>query len=453
MHFRLKPIATYINMGGEGMHSLFVESNNTYVRRRCQSHISWRVSDAGINEMTAETWDLATYLREGVTWGRLSAIATQSRDIGGLQLFPAFSAAHRRFKEPSPPSVLDARPETNWLFLQWLIPRQALLSQLIPLDVQQRGLRNQSATSAAATIQNRTHCLLRRLDLVLLHKGLFLFHYNQVKKCVVADTTYDELVERASTIITSLDTTDITLKSLELKREDFGEDELNGGWVKLALRQHPGFGVDECEDFMPEAMAYHLRVSMRMSGHLRLTWENVNSSEWLAGGILSKDPNTARACARLLHDHLKRKSPSEMRPFEAAVTQDEGLMLQIDDFASQDPPCLVWRRQGRWAYLFKFLAGRFTGNGDTVLDCESMHARWKWISEHRRSIRFRLLNSVLKLALYLERHGDFPVAELYAFSQEVDAAEAAQYAEVRANPTIDARMRAAYMWQAPRIQS
>ena len=96
--------------------------------------------------------------------------------------------------------------------------------------------------------------MFRRLDLVLLHKGLFRFHYNQVKESVVADTTYDELVERAATIIGSLETTDHTLQALCLKREDLGDDELTSGWVKLALRTHSGIGANAVDDFMPEAI-------------------------------------------------------------------------------------------------------------------------------------------------------------------------------------------------------
>lgn len=437
------------NMGQhEGIHAQFTQSNNSYVRRRCMSHISWRTCDAALQIMTPESWDLSTYLRDGITWGRLLAIATQPRNIGGLALMNAHSAAYLAFASPAPPSVLESRPETNFIFLQWLRPRQQILSKLIPHDLAQRNLRNQSALNASATIQNAKNMIYRMVDLVMLHKGLSLFHANKANHHVVAKHSYDQLVENLSDIITDLRVNDYVLKALDMHASDFMPHELNVSWVTFVVRQS-GVGASECEDLLPDLLEYQQKIAMRMVGHLRLTWENINTPELLSGSILSKDAQTARTCARRFHDHLKRVQANELKPYERCWVDDTELMRQLDEFALQEPPCVVWRGRARWSYLFKFLAARFLGAGDTVLDCESMHARWKWMSETRNGIRFRLLNAVLKLSLHLEHYGDFPDdGMIYEHCNEIDAAERLQYAEACANREIAPRMRSAYMWQS-----
>ena len=130
------------------------------------------------------------------------------------------SLDYKKFALLAPPSVLDGRPETNLLFLQWLLPRQTLLKRLIPLDVAQRGLKGKAAERSARTIQNDSHNLRRYINLVMLHKGLYLFHKNKDDNCVVLSTTYDDLVQRASNMITSLEptqhVTDVTQTKLAL---------------------------------------------------------------------------------------------------------------------------------------------------------------------------------------------------------------------------------------------
>jgi hypothetical protein len=76
----------------------------------------------------------------GVTWNRRQVIAVSRPDQGGLHLFDRDSAAHAAFMRPSPPSVVEDRPESDYEFLRWLMPRQHHLARLINVDTQQRNL-------------------------------------------------------------------------------------------------------------------------------------------------------------------------------------------------------------------------------------------------------------------------------------------------------------------------
>ncbi len=72
---------------------------------------------------------------------------------------------------------------------------------------------------------------------------------------------------------------------------------------------------------------------------------------------------------------------------------------------------VLWRGHGRFATLFKFLAGRFLANPDSVLDVERQHAVWQWVLQRRRSMKLKSLNAWLKLSAYLRGHGPLPPTE------------------------------------------
>eukprot|EP00959_Pyramimonas_sp_CCMP1952_P158157 3307386-Pyramimonas_sp.AAC.1 len=90
-------------------------------------------------------------------------------------------------------------------------------------------------------------------------------------------------------------------------------------------------------------------------------------------------------------------------------------MEQLTGFAGMEPPCLLWRCNGRFADIFRFAALRFRCVPDHVLDCESVHARWKWLEWTRRNIKFKLLNAMLKLSQHLrDNGGQFPANAVLA---------------------------------------
>ena len=127
------------NEGHAGVHRFIELLNPSYVRRRCMLHLSWRVADAGIRvivEQGRNHVDISTYLRDGVTWTRLVAITTQPASRGGLSLLVSGSQEHAEFSSVKPPKVIDDRPETDFEFLAWLIPRQRLLGKLAELEMQ-----------------------------------------------------------------------------------------------------------------------------------------------------------------------------------------------------------------------------------------------------------------------------------------------------------------------------
>ena len=83
-------------------------------------------------------------------------------------------------------------------------------------------------------------------------------------------------------------------------------------------------------------------------------------------------------------------------------------MAQLERFAEDPDPQCVWRKSGRYADLFMFLADRFLDAPDHVLDAESVHAQWKIIEVGRRSLKFKLMNALLKLRHHRFSYGRIP---------------------------------------------
>ena len=87
------------------------------------------------------------------------------------------------------------------------------------------------------------------------------------------------------------------------------------------------------------------------------------------------------------------------------------MMQEMTEFAAEAPPVQLWKRGGRYSHLFKFLAGRFLANPDSVLDVERQHAVWQWVLQRRRAMKLKSLNAWLKLSAYLRGHDALPTAE------------------------------------------
>ena len=106
--------------GSHGVHVFFEDLGTGYVRKRCLPHISWRTSDMGIKASELDYKDLAAYFVDGVTWGRLRAIATQNPEDGGLGLFKDGSRKCKDIFSTSPSAIIKNRPETDLNFLEFL---------------------------------------------------------------------------------------------------------------------------------------------------------------------------------------------------------------------------------------------------------------------------------------------------------------------------------------------
>ncbi len=107
-------------------------------------------------------------------------------------------------------------------------------------------------------------------------------------------------------------------------------------------------------------------------------------------------------------------------------------MRDISTIADDPALACIWRKDGRTAHLFRFIADRFAGAPDSVGFCESIHAQWKWLEVNRRGMKFKLLNSLLKLRNYVTTYESLPpLAELQEHIDVVDMGLAALYRNIR----------------------
>lgn len=208
------------NEGSAGVHALLELDNHSYVRRRCFGHLPWRVADAGLDAMGdrhKKLLAISAHLRDGTTWTRCKALAVQTVSTGGLALLEDGSSEFHALFSVGPPRVLDERPETAWLFLAWLLPRQHHLSTLLLADQNLRNLSSRHAILATASMQSPSDCVCRFVDYIMLHKALYLFHRIKVKPYIADsdDISFADLVERACQTIMSCELDENTWKLLE----------------------------------------------------------------------------------------------------------------------------------------------------------------------------------------------------------------------------------------------
>eukprot|EP00973_Karenia_brevis_P059730 8314747-Karenia_brevis.AAC.1 len=112
--------------------------------------------------------------------------------------------------------------------------------------------------------------------------------------------------------------------------------------------------------------------------------------------------------------------------------QSQTLLGEISTIADDPAPACIWRKHGRTAQLFKFLADRFLGAPDSVGEAESIHAIWQRLENNRSRMKLPLLNAVLKLRTYHEHYGELPsYEELLPYINDVEDAFTMMYAHAR----------------------
>ena len=112
-----------------------------------------------------------------------------------------------------------------------------------------------------------------------------------------------------------------------------------------------------------------------------------------------------------------------------------------------NPEC-VWRKGGRCADLFVFLADRFGGGPDSVIDCEGKHAEWQMLVTNRRALKFKLLNAMLKLRGFIRVNGGLPDwSDLQPHFDAVRAGMVLRYQQAVADPNVP-RNRADWIYAA-----
>ena len=185
------------NEGSQGVHVFFEDLGTGYVRKRCLPHISWRVGDMAIKASELDYKDLAAYLVEGVTWGRLKAIATQAPEDGGLGLFNESSHACKEFFSASPSAIIKNRPETDHTFLEFLKGKEHTLHLLAERDLHQRTSLGPEASKAVLSLADIGLRIFRTVLCEVLHRCLFLHYWTSKHPRVAAVCSWDELFEEA----------------------------------------------------------------------------------------------------------------------------------------------------------------------------------------------------------------------------------------------------------------
>ena len=156
--------------------------------------------------------------------------------------------------------------------------------------------------------------------------------------------------------------------------------------------------------------------------------------------LLSTNPEQAQVASRELLTHLTKLRPNQCSLFEGAFLNNDTLMLQLSTYAEDINPECIWRKNGAFKDLFKFIADRFLGAPDHVLGCESTHACWKILEVGRRGMTFKLLNALVKLRHYTFSNGSIPsFADIQENMNEIVRGYAARYTALMEDPTVAPR--------------
>jgi hypothetical protein len=424
------------NEGASGVHSQLERFVPDYCRRRCLGHLPWRVADQGLIELGdlhIKTKAISAFLHESGTWNRFKSIAVADIADGGLALFPDASPAFAHMFGCGSPRSLDERPDTTAALLEWLIPRHQTLAIIVRHDEATRELKGKTNILARESLQSNADCVARRVAFVLIKKALFTYYYIEGREHVALHTNMEALFERAKTIIMSTACDEHVLRFLGHSMEDVRAADLTAAhWVEIAVRLSPGVSEQEQETLISPMIHLSDKVALRMQAHLSLNALNILRSTWAAARILSSIPGEAQIAAKELlwapSVGLMRLREDQLTNFEAAVISNEILNEQLQAFAGREHPVCVWRGEGRYTALFVFLANRFCGAKDHVLDVESVHAQWKHLTNGRNALKFKTLNAVLKLRHYFFTVGNLPAfEELDTYIEEVAQAHRQRY--------------------------
>ena len=124
------------------------------------------------------------------------------------------------------------------------------------------------------------------------------------------------------------------------------------------------------------ARKYHAKVAARMATHVKQTLDNINRSTWVSAKVLAKEASVAQLGAIEWQQYLQRTRESVLTSYDKTWKDDPQMMSLLNDFVLERPAVVLWRKGGKYARIFKFLAMRFLTCPDSVLDCERVHAIW-----------------------------------------------------------------------------
>ena len=395
------------NEGQHGVHAYFENLSPGYVRRRCLSHIAWRTCDVAIRVSSLSYKTLVSYLTDGITWFRLRQLAITPRGLGGLGLFGDGTRACKAMFGEAPHGIVENRPETDLMFLQFLENKEPVLEKLASKDLESRDL-NAETKAAVLNLSNIKDRVNRRILQEILQRCMYLHYWSGKHTLVASSDSWEGLLQRSVSLILSLDISDQVLERFRLTEDDLAAMlERPKTWVDLAVLQVVG-DQGLVAERLEEALVFHRTVTDQAAAHLNLLCENTLRTPWLAARILSKDRAHARDAAAALAKHLAKTRPANRTLFEEFMFSSEDLRTSLEQFSREEPAVLLWHADGKYETLFKFLAPRFLLAPDSVLDAERVHARWQWLCDRRRALKLPLMNASLRLRHYTESNQAFP---------------------------------------------
>ena len=399
------------NEGVHGVHAHFEDLSPGYVRHRCLPHIAWRTADMAIRASNLDYKTLAAYLVEGITWSRLREIATRSVADGGLELFRDGSRACQHIFGKAPSAIVSTRPETDLNFLKVLKSKEHHLHKLATKDLEQRTTLGADTTKAVQNLGDIKLRICRAILGEIIERCLFLMYWNSKHTRVACETSWDELMSKATFIILDLEISEYFLERFKYPAEELAAlDPRPQTWVELVVLDVVG-ERDLVDGNLQEALDFHRSVSGQAAAHLALLLDNTFRTPWTAAKLLSRDKAVAQAAAQTLSRHLASTRPSNHTAFEKHIFETEVLWKDLVDFAAADPPVLLWQGHGQYETLFRFLAPRFLVAPDHVLDAERVHSRWQWVCNIKHSLKMQTLNACLRMQFFLENNQAFPPHE------------------------------------------
>ena len=408
------------NEGADGVHALMEDIRPDYVRRRCLAHLPWRCADqvlACVGEQHDEIKAISYYLHDSGTWNRLKAIAVQTPACGGFGLLSEGSPAYHGVFSKAPPRNMGERPNTTVALLVWLQPRAGMLARLVAHDFALRDLQGKQNRLAHTSLVSAEKNVLRRITCVNMKKVMYVYYHIEKTEHVSTHTSLDGLFQKATKILTSTECDAYTLDHLGLPADYIATQGLRPDihWVEVALRTSPRLSAAEQDELLPSLYEFNEKIVYRAQGHMGLNLINIFRTTWTSATMLNPDPQVAQEAANKLlwqpSVGLLRLRPDQCTPFERSLLANPVLMQQIENIATIKPAMQLWRGNGYFKDLLYFLANRFLGAPDHVLDAESVHAQWKWIEVNRRAIKFKLLNAIVKLRFFVFTNRRLPPSE------------------------------------------
>ena len=303
----------------------------------------------------------------------------------------------------TPCAIVDGRPETDLNFLKLLEGKEHLLHTMATKDLQQRDL-NADTRAAILSLGDIKSRILKRILQEILERCQFLYYWSGKHPSVACETSWDELMQRAVSLILSLEITPKVMERFHMKEEHLAAmDARPKTWVDLAILQVVG-EQDLVAERLHESLEFHRTVSDQAAAHLGLLADNTFRTPWLAAKTLSKDRIIARDAACSLVKHLATTRPSNRTSFEEHLFSQDELWKSLEEFSKADPAVLLWHDDGKYVCLFKLLAPRFLLAPDHVLDAERIHARWQWSCTSKRAQKLQYLNASLRMMHHMEHN-------------------------------------------------